>query len=300
TSNNIMIANGAVNALNAAVFSIVNPGEEIIVLTPCWPFFMGIVNIAEGKIKEAPFYPGLYDNPDFDVEDYLQKHISEKTVAIYLNTPNNPSGKVLTLEQIKSVAKVVKKNKLWLISDEAYESFTYDGLIHYSIANYEDIFEQTITIFSFAKMFMIAGYRLGYVVGTPSLLEMMNKILVHQIYSTSSLIQYIMIEPVKTRDQWLPELKQRYEEFRNIAYDNLKVLSNKPESGYYLFFSLKPYLKNKTFNELFEEILNTGVALSPGERFGKDFAGYVRLCFTSVEEDKLVKGIELLNGVLEG
>jgi len=94
-------------------------------------------------------------------------------------------------------------------------------------------------------------------------------------------------------------VKQKYEGLRNIAYDNLKIHSSKPEAGYYLFFSLKPYLKNKTFNELFEEILNTGVALTPGVSFGKDFTGYARLCFTSVEEDKLVKGIELLNGVLQ-
>ena len=301
TSNNIMITNGAVNALNAAIFSIMNPGEEILVLTPCWPFFQGIVKMAEGIIKEVPFYFGLYDNyenSDFDIEEYLQKHISDKTVAIYLNTPNNPSGKVLTKEQLQTIARVVKKNKLWLISDEAYESFVYDGEKHYSIANFENIMPQTITVFSFAKMFMVAGYRLGYIAGCPEVLDMINKVLVHQIYSAPSILQYMMIEPVKTRHKWLPDLKKHYEETRNTAWNRLAVKTNKPQAGYFLFFSLKPYLENRTFDELFEEILNTGVALTPGVSFGKDFAGYARLCFTSVDEDKLIRGIDLINGVL--
>jgi len=126
--DNILTTNGATNALSASVLSLMNPGEEILVLTPCWPFFPGMVKMADARVVEVPFYTELYQDPDLAIEAYLQKYLTSRTVALYLNTPNNPSGKVLNRKQLQQLADFVKKNKLWIISDEAYDGLVFDQL----------------------------------------------------------------------------------------------------------------------------------------------------------------------------
>ncbi len=299
TSEEIMISAGAVNGLNGTVFSVMDPGEEILVLTPCWPFFMGIVKSYGGIIKEVPIYDKLYENANFNIEEYLEEFLTPSTVAVYLNSPNNPTGKVLSAEQLKAVAAFVKKHNLWLISDEAYESFVYDDLQHHSIAAISDIFPQTVTVFSFAKMFMIAGYRLGYLAAAKTVLQNINKVLVHQVYNAPSVLQYMLIEPVKKRHEWLPAVRKRYRELRDIAVETIDIQVRVPEAGYYLFFSLRPYSEKIPADKLFEKILEEGTALTPGSSFGKDFPDHVRLCFTSVPEEKLIEGIHIVNSVLK-
>lgn len=105
----ILMTCGATNALNTAVQTLVNPGEDVIVLTPTWPFFKGMVTIASGKIIEAPLYVRLYREPGLDILGFLESLRTSKTVAIYLNTPNNPSGKVLNLDQLRQIADFAQK-----------------------------------------------------------------------------------------------------------------------------------------------------------------------------------------------
>lgn len=297
--NNIMITHGAINALNASIMAITNPGEEVIALTPCWPFFLGIVKMANCSVKQIPFYEKLYENDIPSVEEYLEKQISPKTVAIYVNTPNNPTGKVLSQEQMKAIAAVANKYNLWVISDEAYESFVYDGKTHLPFARATNSFERTITIYTFSKMFLVAGFRLGYIVASEKLIQQINKTLVHEIYSANSISQYMVVEAVKTRNQWLPEIQNLYEQHRNLVCNLLKAPHHVPEAGYYVFFSLRPYLKKSDFWELFEKILLAGVSLAPGEDFGEGFENYVRLCFTATPMEKLEKGIKIINKTLE-
>ena len=297
TKENILITSGATNALSLSMMALIEPGDEVIILTPAWPFFFGMVKVAGGIVTEVPFYTELFSQPEMDIVKYVTEFVTERTAAIYLNTPNNPSGKVLNEQQLRQIAELAEKNELWIISDEAYDGLTFDGLPHISIANFKNISERTLSIFTFSKSFMFAGLRLGYVVAEPSVIKNLNKMMVHQIYSPSTIAQYMMVEPVRTRHEWLPVVQRKYESMRDLLVEKLKIKFPKPEGTYFVFFPADQYLKGRDYWQLIEECLDAGVSVAPGDSFGKDFYNYIRLCFTGESPERLEKGIERLHKV---
>ena len=296
--NNILATSGATNALSASVMTLLNPGDEILVLTPCWPFFPGMVKLADAKVVEVPFYVKLYKQPDLNIAEYLQPYLNQRTAAIYLNTPNNPSGKVLNQDQLNDLARFAKQNKLWIISDEAYDGLLFDGRKHISIATLPEMFGQTVSIFTFSKSFMFSGLRLGYLVGDYPLVQSVNKTMVHQLYSPSTLSQYMMVKPVKQRQSWIPELCRQYQDLRDLFCERLKVKVQSPEGTYFLFFPIDDYLNGRDYWEVIDAFLEEGVSVAPGGDFGKDFEHYIRICFTGEPPERLEKAIERLNKVM--
>lgn len=294
----ILITNGATNALSISMMALVAPGDEVLVLSPAWPFFFGMVRIAGGEILDVPFYTRLFDEPDLDIGNYLSQFVTSSTVALYLNTPNNPSGKVLSREQIEKVADFVREHDLWVVSDEAYDGLTFDGLAHISIATLPEMFDRTLSVFTFSKSFMFAGLRLGYVVAGEEALANLNKMMVHQLYSPSTLAQQMMVEPVKTRREWLPAVRAHYQELRDLVVENLAADCPKPEAGYFVFFPVEKYLHSRSYRALIEACLDHGVSVAPGDMFGDHYQNYIRLCFTGEPEGRLRTGLERLNEIL--
>ncbi len=295
--DNILITNGATNALSVSVMSLVDPGDDVLILTPAWPFFFGMVKIAGGNIIEIPFYTRLFEEENLNIQKYLDQFLTSKSVAIYLNSPNNPSGKVLKLEQLQQIAEFARVHKLWLISDEAYDGLTFDSRSHVSSASFPGMLEQTLSIFTFSKSFMFAGLRLGYVVANEDVVKNLNKLMVHQLYSPSTIAQYMMVEPVKTRNQWLPSVQKHYQELRDLIIENLNIDFWKPEGTYFVFFPVSKYLNGRDYWQLIETCLDNGVSVAPGDVFGKDYGDYIRLCFTGESPERLMKGIERLNQI---
>jgi aspartate/methionine/tyrosine aminotransferase len=293
----LMPTSGACSALNITALALIEPGEEVLVLTPAWPFFFGMVKMAGGIPVEVPFYTLLYENAGLDIEDYLSLFITSQTAALYLNTPNNPSGKVLSREQLAQVAMVAKKHHLWLISDEAYDGMTYDGHEHISVATFPEMFPQTLSIFTFSKMFMFAGLRLGYLAAEQSILKNLNKMMVHQYYSPSTLGQYMMVEPVKKRHEWGARFVEECRNLRDLFTENLHIPHHAPEGTYFLFFSIKDFLRGKDYWQIINECLDIGVSVAPGSDFGKDFSEYIRLCFAGESPERLEIATERLNRV---
>jgi len=295
---NILATSGATNALSASVLSLLNPGEEILLLTPCWPFIPGMVELADAHVIQVPFYLKLYQEPDLTICEYLENYLTDSTVAIYLNTPNNPSGKVLNLVQLRQVADFARKHQLWIISDEAYDGLIFDQNQQHCIATLPGMFEQTLSVFTFSKSFMFAGLRLGYLAGSEPVIKEINKTMVHQLYSPSTLSQYMMIEPLKQRHHWIPRLCEHYQELRNRFVRQLEIPVQKPEGTYFLFFSIRNYLKGRTYWQFIDELLEAGVAVATGEEFGKDFGDYIRICFTGEKPERVQLAIERINKVL--
>lgn len=295
---NILITTGCTNALSVSMMALAQPQDEVIVLTPAWPFFFGMVKIAGAKMIEAPLYMQLFDEPNFDVAGHIEQFISSRTAAIYLNTPNNPSGKVMTKKQIEQVAAVAKQHNLWVISDEAYDGLTFDARPHISIASLPGMFERTITTFTFSKSFMFAGLRLGYAVATDTVVKNLNKMMVHQLYSPSTIAQQMMVEPVQTRKTWLPKVRTHYQELRDLFVNELRVAFPCPEGTYFIFFPVDRYLGNRDYWQVIEACLDSGVSIAPGDSFGKDYGNFIRLCFTGEPPERSRIGIDRLNRIL--
>jgi len=299
-SEQIMMTCGATNALSVSVQTLVDPGEDVLVLTPFWPFFSGMVKAAGGNVVEVPLYLRLYQQPEFDIHDYLNSFLTSRTVAIYINTPNNPSGKVLNQSQLEQVAGFARENNLWIISDEAYDGMTYDNHRHISIGILPGMFDQTLSIFTFSKVYMFSGLRLGYIVTNESAIKNLNKIMVHQVYSPATISQQMMIEPVKTRDHWRGEFVKHCQELRDMFIANLKISPQIPEGSYYFFFPIKEYAKTRDYWQIINDCFEGGVSVAPGNDFGSDYSDYIRICFTGEPPNRLEMAIDRLNKIFTG
>ncbi len=298
TRDHILVTAGATNALSASMMSLVDPGDDVLVPTPCWPFFPGMVRMAGGNVVEAPFYMKLYEQPGLDVEEYLGRFVTSKMTAIYLNSPNNPSGKVLSRVHLEQVARFAAKHDLWVISDEAYDGMTFDGREHVSPSTLPGMMGRTVSVFTFSKIFMFAGLRLGYVAAAPETITKLNKVMVHQLYSPSTMAQQMMVEPVRKRKSWMPGVVSAYQTLRDTCLANLRIQCPIPEGTYFVFFSIEPYLRGRNYWDVMKSCLEAGVAVAPGEDFGKDFGLYVRLCFTGEKEERMARALQELTRVL--
>lgn len=294
---NVMMTCGACNALSISTQAIVDPGEDVMLLSPFWPFFRGMVRLAGGNAVEIPFYTRLYEEPDLDIEGYLGQHLTSKTVAVYVNTPNNPSGKVLSREQLQQIADFARRHRLWVISDEAYDGMTFDRLEHLSIASFPGMFERTLSIFTFSKVYMFSGLRLGYVATGEETLRTLNKMMVHQLYGPPTVAQQMMVEPVRSRSKWSGNFVRHAWEIRDMFLDKLAFSPPVPEGTYYFFFPVTGYLNGRDYWEVVDACLDAGVAVAPGEDFGRDYADWIRICFTGEPPERSARAIDRLNKI---
>ncbi len=300
TRDHILVTSGATNALSASTMGLIDAGEEVIVLTPCWPFYPGMVRMAGATVVEVPLYVTLFEQPDFDIASYLERFVTERTAALYLNSPNNPSGKVLDMAQFRQIADFAARYDLWVISDEAYDALTFDEREHISIATLPGMAERTLSVFTFSKVFMFAGLRLGYLAAPPDVLQQVNKAMVHELYGAGTMAQQMMIAPVETRQRWMKGVREEYQRMRDLAIKELQLPVFSPEGTCFVFFDLSPYLSGRTFWEVVETLLERGVSVAPGEDFGRDFATYVRLCFTGEPPDRVAEAMRRIHEVLVG
>jgi aspartate aminotransferase len=294
----VLVTAGATNALSATVQTLVDPGDDVMIAAPYWPFLRGMVRAAGGNPIEVPFYTELYKDAAYDPETVLRTRLTPKTVALYLNSPNNPSGKVLTRAQLEAVVAFARRNGLWLVSDEAYDGMTFDGRAHVSPASLEDAFERTVSVFTFSKVFMFAGLRLGYAVADARVTQAVNRAMVHQLYSPSTLAQQMMVEPVRTRASWSRRFVEEYAHTRDAVAAALRVDAVRPEGAYYFFFPVASYLGARTMTDLVNACIDAGVSVAPGEDFGADYATWIRICFAGEAPARVLAGVERLNGVL--
>jgi aspartate/methionine/tyrosine aminotransferase len=297
---NVLVTAGATNALSATVQALVDPGDDVMVLSPYWPFFRGMVRAAGGNVVEVPLYTTLYQQPDAEVAALLESSLTPKTVVLYLNSPNNPSGKVLSRTQLEAVASFAQRHDLWLVSDEAYDGMTFDGRTHVSPGSFDGMLERTVSVFTFSKVFMFAGLRLGYAVAGETVIRAINKAMVHQLYSPSTVAQQMMVEPVRTRAAWSGRFVAECAAIRDRVASELRVDAPLPEGAYYFFFPIDAYLRGRAFPGVIDALLDAGVSVAPGEDFGADFASWIRICFAGEATPRVLSGVERLNRVLAG
>jgi len=179
-----------------------------------------------------------------------------------------------------------------------WDGMTYDNNIHVSIGSLPGMLERTISIFTFSKVFMFAGLRLGYAVSSKENITNLNKVAVHQLYSPSTLAQQMMVKPVKTRYDWKDVFVSHSQTLRDLCIAKLSIPVQIPEAGYYLFFSIEDFMKGKTYWEIIDRCIENGVSVAPGKEFGSDFTNYIRICFTGEPSERLEVGVERLNSIL--
>ncbi len=298
---NLQVTVGATQALSAAVRALVDPGDEVIVPTPHWPLIRGILTNAGGVPVEVSLSQRLYADPSLDAAALIEPHLTPRTVALYLTTPNNPDGKVLERRHLEQLAALARAHDLWVLADEVYEDLAY-ARPHLSIATLPGMAERTVTVFSLSKSFALAGYRLGYAVAPEPVMKALRKIANHTVYNVPDVLQRaaarLLDDPAG--DRWLAETRRTYLEARDLAARLVSAPHHLPEGATYLFVDLSRYVGagSEALWPLVEQLLDAGVSISPGEQFGAGFERHARLCFTAVAPDRLPIGLERFERVL--
>lgn len=282
--NEVIVTGGSREGLAIALLSTINAGKEVIIPDPGWTNYPNYIRLAEG----IPVPVNLSDDNDFMWNiDELKSHITNRSAGIIVNTPTNPTGTVIDPQSLLELGEFAAEYDLWVFADESYEAITYDGVQHQSIASYQDMFERVISIFSFSKTFSMTGWRLGYNVAPPDLIEAMNKVHEPIMGNAPSMVQKVGIAALMGSQEPVKYMLKEYSDRRRLIIDELAdfpLLTCFPPKGTF-FAWIKFNNPSLSSYEFCRRLLNEEhVVTVPGSGFGVNGEGYMRISFVTPKE----------------
>ena len=285
---NIIVTNGGSQALSLTFATLFNPGDEIIISSPNFLSYFYLALFYGVKVVE------IKRNEDFSINLIeMQRAITPNTKAILINSPNNPTGYVLSLKELTRINELVIENDLYLISDEVYENYLYDGIKHYSPASFKDMFERTITLNAMSKLFSATGFRLGYVAANKEIIDLMEKYHQYSAAGTNHAAQYGFIEALKMDRSFFEQILQSFDKRRLLAYNRLTELNFevvKPKGAFYIMPSIKNFkISSSEFSRRIME--SQAVAIVPGNIFGSFSDDRLRISYAT-EYNKLSEALD--------
>ena len=280
----IIITVGAIEGLAAAIMAVIDPGDEVIIPVPGYSTHIRQVEIASGKPVCVP----TIEKEGFclDIEK-IKDAITDKTKAILFSDPNNPTGSVYSKEELEAIAAISHKNNLIIITDEAYEYFTFDGYKHYSIASFPDMKERVISSFTFTKTYAMTGWRIGYVHSSKELIPQIKKAHIPLAICAPVVSQYAVLEAIKGSQECVNNFREHYKKARDLMCKRLDRLNHvfeyqKPK-GSYLMFPKILLNEGKDSLAFAKRLLKEArVSTTPGVAFGKE--SHLRMSFCVSEE----------------
>ena len=295
----MLISNGAKHSLFNTFLAILEEGDEVIIPVPYWVSYPEIVKIAGG----VPIYTYLVEDDNFKLNvDDLQSKITDKTKAIILNFPNNPTGNIITKEELTAIAEIALENNLYIISDEIYEKIIYDGNKHLSIATLgEEIKDHTILINGVSKTYSMTGWRIGYAVGNSNIIKAMSSIQSHTTSNPNSIAQKAALAALTGNqnqvDLMVKEFARRRDHMVKKINNMQGIKCNKPLGAFYVFADISQLFGTSIDNqeitnsiEFCKALIEKGeVAVIPGAAFGAD--NYIRISYATSLEN-IIKGLD--------
>lgn len=289
---------GAMEGLYLILLSLLDPGDEVIIPAPYYVNYVQMCQMCHG-------IPIIVDNPNagelsFDIED-IESMITPRTKAIMINTPSNPSGKIIPQDKIYAIAELAKKYDLVVISDEVYKSLIYDSDDFKSIAAIDGMRERTVIVNSLSKEFCMTGWRIGYVLGPSEIITAMTKLQENVAACAPLPSQYAAIEALSGKGDYSSEMLSIFRSRRDVLVHEIqkidKLSCSLPEATFYLMVNISGTgLNSEEF--AFELLRQEHVALVPGITYGKCCDNFVRIAFT-VEESKIQEGVRRIKRFVE-
>jgi len=294
----VVVSPGGKPNLFFPTLALVEPGDEVIYPNPGFPTYEAMIQVAGGVPVAVPL---LEENRfSFDL-DAFDKLINEKTKLIILNSPSNPTGGVIPPADLEHIASQAERYGCWVMSDEIYARIVYDGLEAPSIAALPGMKERTIIVDGFSKTYSMTGWRLGFGIMPVELAKRVDLLLTHSIGSTAHFTQFAGLEAVTGPQEMVEVMVSEYQRRRNVIVDGLNTIPGftcqKPLGAFYVFPNITRTGLGST--ELANLILEkAGVALLPGNSFGKYGEGYLRLSYANSIEN-IEKGLERIRAAVE-
>jgi aspartate aminotransferase len=277
-SSEVIVLNGGMQGLFGAFQTTINPGDEVLVFSPYWTPIKDLISYCQGKAVLVP----TREARDEGFQKTLARYSSERTKAIYFNTPQNPTGVVFTIDEAKEVASFALQRDLIVIADEAYEDLIYEGQ-HFSIASLPGMFERTITSFTLSKSYSMTGWRLGYAVAPEPWMTGLKKTTLYSSNGVSTPTQWAGLAALNMDDRTIEENVRAYRKRRDLLLDGLNelgLLCEKPAGAFYAFPDVSRISSNS--REAAEVLLERAqVAAVPGIVFGAAGEGHLRFSFST-------------------
>jgi aspartate/methionine/tyrosine aminotransferase len=284
----VMVTTGGIHALYVICQALLEPGDEVLIPDPEWPPCLGNVKAAQGVPVAYPLHESR--GWRFEIGEVASK-ITAKTRAIYVNSPNNPTGGVLTRDDLVAISDLCRERDLWLISDEAYEDVVFEEAGQVSAASLPGMYERTIPFYTFSKSYAMTGLRLGYLAARdPHLRDRMKKVLFYSASNIASVVQYGGIGALEGSQDTVREFREELRARRDLFYDGVRdraagVLSGTPPAGaFYAFLKIDPSWPAGAGGSqswaLAEHLIAKGrIGCVPGVDFGARGEGHIRFCF---------------------
>lgn len=292
---NIIVSTGAKQSLANVFMAILNPGDEVIIPVPYWVSYPELVKLSDG----VPVFIETKKENDFKVTyDELKSVLSDKTKAIVLNSPNNPTGTVYSKKDLETIAKFAEENDLIIISDEIYEKLIYGKEEHISIASLnEDAFKRTIVINGFSKAYAMTGWRIGYAACyNEELVKVMNNIQSHITSNTNSIAQFAALEALTGEQGTIEEMVKEFSSRRDLMIDIISDIDEltfiEPKGAFYVMIDISKVLEKGNIQGSMEFanllLKEENVVVIPGIAFGED--NFIRLSYATSKEE-IIKGL---------
>ncbi len=304
--SNILISSGAKHSIFNAIYAILNPGDEVIIPVPYWVSYPEFIKLADG----VPVLIETREENNFKycIED-LEKAVTDKTKAIVLNSPSNPTGTAYDINELQDIADWAVKHNIIIISDEIYEKLIYDDNKHISIASLNDEVKRlTIVINGMSKAYAMTGWRIGYAAADEEIIKVMTNIQSHTTSNASSISQYASVEGLNGDQAMIEEMKTHFIERRNYMVEKINSIDGlsciKPKGAFYVMANISN-IKGKTIKD---RVINTSidfasllleeakVAVIPGMAFGAD--DFIRLSYATSMEN-IVEGLDRIENILK-
>jgi aspartate aminotransferase len=288
----VMICPGGRFAVYLAITTLLNPGDEIIVIEPTWPAYKDCALNAGIKVRtikttlETKWEPSV---------EQINNTINENTKMIVLNYPNNPTGKILPKKLLDSIIQTAREHDLYVLSDEIYSEYSENPSspeTWVSVLSYD--YKKSIITQSFSKWKAMTGYRIGYAIAEPSIIDKMTKLQALSLTNVSEPIQYVALQSLNAdTHSFARKIRSRQKTLSDLA-ENIGLEFIEPDGAMYLFARTKH--KNFDATKFSEKLLEHGVAIAPGEGFG-DYKEFFRI--TAIDETKLKEGMTILDSILK-
>ncbi len=273
-----LVTVGGSEGIDMAIRSVISPGDDVLLVEPCFVCYRPIVEICGGNV--ITINTKAEDNFKLTAEE-IEKAVTPKTKLIIMLYPNNPTGAVMRKDDLNKISEVIKKHDLLVLTDEIYSALTYGNETHISIASLPEMKERTIVINGFSKTYSMTGWRLGYALAPAEIIEQMTKLHQFAIMSAPTNSQHAAIEALKNGDSDIEKMREEYDLRRRYTvsrFNEMGLSCFEPEGAFYAFPSIKSTgLSSDDFCE--KLIMDKRVAVIPGNAFGECGEGHIRVSY---------------------
>ena len=271
---------GGVQAIMQAFQAVLNPGDEVVVPVPAWPNLVEIVGILGGKVVPVPYRTREAGGFTLDLDD-LFAAVTPKTRVIAINSPSNPTGWIMPREQMIAVRDFARERGIWIVSDEVYSHFTYDGKLAPSFLEITEPTDRLIVTNTFSKNWCMTGWRVGWLVYPAGMSTIFDNLSQYNTTSVSTFSQHAAVAALDQGDDFIKSLVERSAKGREIICSTLDRLPNVrvfwPEGTFYFFFSV--HGMNSGYEMARRILKQAGVGVAPGSAFGQGGEAFLRVCF---------------------